>query len=391
MFPSAKAALPYCLANIFMFFFVMNYCTYMQIQITTPLISHISLQHQIPSYTPIPNFRVFIENVHSEVLLNGSVEVIHQTPTKCLPRGIFFIAHACTHSARDFWNRSHSCKNCTGLSEEVRIVRYALSKCYVVVAISSSDRVTGCWGQADNYRVRESLKIIARRYHRAAVTPWNVISFGASSGGSFVWGQVQRGEVDGAIIQIMALDVTRGHLKRIPMVLSSMPRDHLTSKAMAQNANVLNNRQAEHVLYQQCKPLPVSVEYLVERVDNMDEHLANFIMSALYKYNHVNISTQIENKSAVSTTGYRRPGLSGYLIKDPTQSDWRDALHREAALLSPDESILKDVVLTKGKSPLAKALHRAWAFHEYCSDNIAENIDWLESKIVSSSSSSFNA
>ena len=36
--------------------------------------------------------------------------------------------------------------------------------------------------------------------------------------------------------------------------------------------------------------------------------------------------------------------------------------------------------LTPGISPLAKALHRAWAMHEYCSETVNHSLNFFEGK-----------
>lgn len=64
----------------------------------------------------------------------------------------------------------------------------------------------------------------------------------------------------------------------------------------------------------------------------------------------------------------------GVLLKDPTRSTWRQVLQRSdasgrsdtEAYCPPDADAC--LPLRAGLSSLAKALHVAWAFHEYCSD-----------------------
>ena len=47
----------------------------------------------------------------------------------------------------------------------------------------------------------------------------------------------------------------------------------------------------------------------------------------------------------------------------------------------PDGSCLHNQPLGPGVSPLAKALHRAWAFHEYCSGVIDPALDFFEAAL----------
>ena len=65
-------------------------------------------------------------------------------------------------------------------------------------------------------------------------------------------------------------------------------------------------------------------------------------------------------------------------IHDPTVSDWRNvllAIHPD----SSSESVLWGrFPLAPGQSPLAKAFHRAWAFHEYCSEAVIPAFQFFE-------------
>lgn len=67
-----------------------------------------------------------------------------------------------------------------------------------------------------------------------------------------------------------------------------------------------------------------------------------------------------------------------YFAKDPTQSNWRDILQSACGSVC-----LEHQSLAPGQSPLAKALHRAWAFHEYCSEVVLTALEYFEKSIVS--------
>ena len=72
-------------------------------------------------------------------IIDGT-EVVWQKPMGGQPSNVIFLAHGCQHSAIDWWPKSDSCQACIGLPEEVRIVRAALKRNYLVVAMSSEDR-----------------------------------------------------------------------------------------------------------------------------------------------------------------------------------------------------------------------------------------------------------
>ena len=70
------------------------------------------------------------------------------------------------------------------------------------------------------------------------------------------------------------------------------------------------------------------------------------------------------------------------LIVDPTKSNWRDLLlEKEAqtgAVVSSNAFYHGKFALQPGYSPLAKALHRSWAFHEYCSEVVIPALEFFE-------------
>lgn len=140
-----------------------------------------------------------------------------------------------------------------------------------------------------------------------------------------------------------------------------------------------------------CQPLPVTVDYLWHRVTGMTKQAAHVIVTNLVQDGHIN-------------------STSGLLVVDPTTSNWRDILLANDQptpeslkqtsssssstlwLSSPNtnyqvrndpnqqqQSCLWGVFdLTPGRSPLAKALHRAWAVHEYCSEAVDRALDFFE-------------
>jgi hypothetical protein len=252
-----------------------------------------------------------------------------------------------------------------------------------VFAVTSTDRNTGCWSSADTKKVQAVIGVMRQRYSLERNLP--LFSFGASSGGSFVWGQALRGEIDGAIIQIMSVNAQKKYTS-VPVIFSSMPRDLLTAKAMQKDSSTQFQKHPNNSIYEECLPLRVTQAYLQDRVDGISSEAARFITEVLRRHHHIQgftEATELKIKKTIQREGELwgpngRYTTEGYLIKDPTQSDWRDALTIEAEKSTETRSILKGLVLTPGRSPLAKSLHRAWAYHEYCSDNIPDNLDWLQ-------------
>jgi hypothetical protein len=291
--------------------------------------------------------------------------IIYEIPQAVRIKGTLFIAHACTHAAHDFWVWGPHCQDCIGLSEEAMIVSTALELGYVVVAINSTDRKSGCWSdsESDTSFVQVALQVIRTKYKLLNLP---LFSLGTSSGGHFVWKMACRGEIDGAVIQVMSVDISKcsSSLKDhpAPIVLNAMRRDRNTFDAMYKNFQQLESIvKKDYVTFQECSPLIVSRDYLMNRLPFIDAEMATSIVIALNNSGFIDSET-------------------GYLIKDPTAPDstWRNVLLDYFRMNSHDLGL----VLEKGRSPLGKALNRAWAFHEYCADYIAPNLKWMEHRYV---------
>lgn len=101
--------------------------------------------------------------------------------TTTTPRGILVALHGCTHAAEDWFV----------LPEENRIVRNALRRALVVVAVSSTDRASGCWMDEPDADTNEDYARVVRaveKVHDYLHVTWGqlpVILVGASSGGTF--------------------------------------------------------------------------------------------------------------------------------------------------------------------------------------------------------------
>lgn len=281
--------------------------------------------------------------------------------------GIFFIAHACTHSAYDFWPQSPLCPDCIGLAEEVEIVRSALSQKFLVVAISSLDRKSGCWSAQDIEGVVSILKAI----RRSLPSKRPIFGLGCSSGGRFLWQLSQHlfstGDsylhLDGMIIQAISIPIGISTIVPMyppPIIFNPMTRDESMYKL------ILNNNRT---LIDQHKYPP---DYIKVQICNVRPLSPSFILSRLHYLNLTEMEAE-SIYSLLSTNGY--VNHTGYFIKDPTDplNKWREIL--SANLPSPT---LSKLVLTLGRSPLAKVFNRCWAYHEYCADHIKENILWMK-------------
>ncbi|KAL7439053.1 hypothetical protein ACHAXH_003819 [Discostella pseudostelligera] len=269
------------------------------------------------------------------------------TTTTTTKKGLVLLLHACTHSALKFFSPSPStCPDCVGLSEELRIVRLLLEHGYEVVAVTSANRKSGCWSiEHDLHRITTVLHHDLFRNYTIRDTMYAI---GASSGGKMASELAVRNIVRGAVVMVAAMSenvVQRLRASPKPIYLAHMPRDKRTMASMTKNYQDLENvKDFIRLDGTSCDAVPVTTEYLVRRVVGLTPDVSNHLVSQLKTAGHID-------------------SISNMLILDPTKSNWRD-------VVSPENSTnwLNAFDLRPGYSPLAKALHRAWAFHEYCSE-----------------------
>ena len=312
------------------------------------------IELQIPS--PMPN--------------EDPIQVVYTTQKEDT-KGLILLLHACSHSAYKFFSPSPStCPNCVGLSEELRIVRLVIQQGYTPVAISSANRKRGCWLLArDLPRVKAVLE--HELFHKYQKDQYHIIAIGASSGGAIAAELATRNVVEAALVMVMQLPsdvVSKLQASPKPIYLAPMPRDkHRTKQVLKNYHDLKNSGNKDFVVLDStsCDSLPLTADYLVQRVPGMTDDSAKSLISILKEAGHINPSTNM-------------------LQVDPTKpkSDWRQ-------ILSPQNSThwLNIFDLQPGVSPLAKALNRAWAFHEYCSEVVVPSFEFFERQFHDSSSS----
>jgi len=307
--------------------------------------------------------------------------------------GIVLLLHACTHDATKFFVPSPGCPNCVGLSEEVLVAKAFLNSGIAVIALTSQDRKSGCWSFKNDGQIAMDVLV---EYEKKITTlllaslssdkrpqdqdhlnqrPFHSLLrlvYGASSGGAFAEQLVSAAatttklktagnvsfHLDGVFSQVPPpnhhpISVT------VPIAVTTMTRDKRSTESASmavkrwadQEKTGISPSKYRHDL---CNPLMVTDTMLSNRVPNLfnDTHRAKKIVEALQQHGHIDVQ--------------------GNLLRDPTRSNWRDAI----------TGLHLGLELKAGRSPLAKALHRAWAFHEYCSDVIVEQLDWLTKNAI---------
>jgi alpha-beta hydrolase superfamily lysophospholipase len=331
-------------------------------------------------------------------------------------KGIVLLLHACTHSALKFFAPSPTCPDCIGLSEEMRIARTVLERGYAVVAVTASSK-GGCWGGTNDLegikRVlegfrnhlmvhntdREDYQEMVHELMTDYADP-TIYALGASSGGSMAAKLVANGIAESAAVMVTSLnnELLDG-ISSLPeppgrkLYLAPMTRDKGTAHRVRRNYAYWmeeHSRSTHDVLLDEtsCVPLPVTANYLWNRVPGMTLEAAEVIVEVLLEYKHLDPSTM-------------------KFIVDPTRSNWRDLFLQgdipipNSLRLSQQEQeegegnqenanknksfeetssmmLWETFDLTPGISPLAKALHRAWAMHEYCSEIVELALDYFE-------------
>ncbi|CAB9500781.1 expressed unknown protein [Seminavis robusta] len=324
---------------------------------------------------PYPEGAPPVIGIREDVVTAGrTTEIVYATTSASTGQDIALLLHGCSHSALKFFSPSPSCSTCIGLSEEMQIARILVEQpsIAVVLAVTSQDRKSGCWGQQDTAHVQDAVEYIWKQVLELQ-TPQQpqhgrLWAFGASSGGRFAAQLAVEGIVQGAMVGVMSLGsaLIKKWMQQSqpPIYLAPMPRDKRTLQGTLQDYSDMTRINNQNNLHKHaildtdtCTPFPVTAVYLHQRVPHMTLIMAQQIVTELQTSGHMDATT-------------------GMLLKDPTKSDWRDILKATCG-----GECLHNQPLGPGVSPLAKALHRAWAFHEYCSEATLKALDFFHNAV----------
>jgi len=288
------------------------------------------------------------------------VETLWQRPA-AEPKGIFFIAHGCEHQGTDVFNevggdgwKFDSCAHsnlgrCLGLPEEVALRHYALSRGYVVMAVSGGSGVKSCWyGNSDVPKVVEAVRHVREAEHLGQDVP--LIAMGASSGGAFVGllpGAEGLGKLQCIVPQIMSVDSRVN--EDVPTLFVHMAkRDVGTAARVSAAINDLKTRNVR-VGEIRLEPRPITTSFLQGCVSEADA--ASLIQA-------------FKDASVVDDEGFLR--------ENSRLREWvpaaRRALPNSPDTFEPDESCLSEL------------MNVAWAQHEFSAQYAKEIIDFCEGK-----------
>lgn len=275
------------------------------------------------------------------------------------------MAHGCQHRGTDFWPRNKECSRCLGLPEELCIVRTALARNLLPMAVTSADR---CWGQQDFDRVE---KAVAHVYTSEGLDPaLPLYAFGASSGGEFVGAlagtsTVGREKLKCRIPQIMGIsddtvfstlgpDGKEATWTAPPTVFIHMPvRDKMTAEGVAMTRMSMR-ASGVPVAEFHCKPLPITDNFFAERMDNVTLQQSKALSGALRKASLLDVD--------------------GQLRADPRREPyvWRQALLQTGVPQALEDSLEADL------SGLSEEMNVAWAAHEMCASFASEMLEFCE-------------
>ncbi|KAL4457969.1 hypothetical protein ABPG75_012834 [Micractinium tetrahymenae] len=284
----------------------------------------------------------------------SDLETLWEVPEQ--PRGVLFVAHGCSHSGSDWWPPSPRCRHCLGLPEEMAVRRAALRRGYAVIAVSSFDRDTKCWHNTapsrseDLQRVPDILRGVMKEEGLAQLP---LLSFGASSGGSFALrvGAVMP-EVKGVVCQITPVNpsIFKGLERPFPPTLfvHMAERDPSKAETVTQALAVLKEAGTPAAEIK-VGPRPCTPEFL-QRSPLIPQKMARDIVDTLTE-----------------------AGLldeAGYFKEDPRRTGWQ---WRE--LLQP---VVGQLSLEADVSQVAELFNVAYARHELIGDTTGVALAWLE-------------
>jgi hypothetical protein len=325
---------------------------------------------------------------------------------------------------------------CAGLPEEVRVAAKALTRGYVVAAVSSEK---ACWNTkaGDARRVAAALERVKRRNPDLS-NEAPVYAFGASSGGAFVASLPFFADVDGVVAQIAGVgfprdprsntaffatpaelgeavrESRRGREKvlakgeevpeRVPEAKAASEEEAFVAGVGSGNAPGSGSTSREYsyppVVFSHMSR-DALVGALVDEsrafldaagVPTRVTELAPQPVDGLFFHRRVVRAADAEGDgdkgpgatepvirvadSEAMAAALRDGGFldsEGFLKRDPRSSEWRDALVRRSAFPSFDS-------LVPDKSATSEALNVAFAAHELSSDKFDEDVRWLEER-----------
>lgn len=303
----------------------------------------------LPAYPS--TFPINLNATHT-IAADGTQLVYRLPPSR--PKGALLLLHGCGHAATDFFPRSATCPTCIGLPEEMRLTDHALRNHYIVLAVSSTDRQSGCWRINVRAATGPDYDRVATALTTAGLndtTAPPLFAVGISSGGAFASSLSPHFRVLG-VVSIVApptcLMRTRGVC--VPHVFTHMHvRDDSTAVRVRDALGEFSKRRLPATHFE-VPPRPVTPVFLREAVPHWSEKTVTSVITELRR------SMLLDDKY--------------FLKKDPRGGAWREVLQHLREQLN--DSFVAD------KSPLSEELNRAWGAHEITSEFFPDALSFLE-------------
>jgi len=279
---------------------------------------------------------------------DDSLEFVYETlPEGRKVKGLVFLAHGCSHSGTDWWDKSDRCRKCIGLPEEKRIVARLIEEDYVPVAVSSQDRLeTRCWHEADITPLWKAIKIVREKLNLSTEP---LFAFGASSGGTFVSRlgiDPASGFTATAPQLLIESHPKKAHNKASPIFFTYMAS--YGTRSMYERLVEDYKKNGYNIRAQFIPPLPVIPTFFSDRIEAISPKTSRLMVAALREADLLD--------------------ESGMLRENPRGSAWRTTLQKFAGT----DSLVAD------ESPISEVLNVAYAQHEMSSDFVDDMIDFFK-------------
>ena len=203
--------------------------------------------------------------IRPQMELFESRQVYFKLPEKTTPKGIFIYLHSCKQSGLEFFH----------LPED-RIIAYdALKRDLAVVAPTSQNRESGCWGQADLAWVGKSINEWAQKHNLSQLPR---IGMAESSAGSFLFFAHDKFDLKSMAVYHTPQGFDKEDIQKdltIPTAFVTMPADEPIYKRMEQNYEALKEADVATQLFK-VAPHPYTERVCRDRMPEAKDHCRKF-------------------------------------------------------------------------------------------------------------------
>jgi zinc transporter 2 len=285
------------------------------------------------------------------------------------PRGVFLLLNGCNHGADGWWDAQAGCDDCLGLPEEKAIVKAAIDRGHVAVALSVVQQRTKmrCWANLTppnlNTDMKSTLKTVKLLVEREGWQGLPLYAWGGSSGGTFAARlpyylpmkgiMVQLKSVKGEDLEADPKDPVTGAAWPHPKVVYVYNRrDPVAQERAIDYTDALKAKDVPYALLG-ADPTPLSPGFFAQRVEE------------------INATVSAQLYEALKAGGVLDE--HGYLPLDPRKSDkrWQGVLRERVPYANT-------VRLEKFVSPIFEELNWAYSNHQGISDCTAAAFEFFE-------------